>query len=63
MDAAGQGKGRPASAASVCLSVCLRGWEVVFFPRVGSDSAGEGRRAELLKGTSREVPRLLCHVK
>ena len=43
-------------------SVCLRGWEVVVFLRGGSSSAGE-RRAEPVKGTSREVPRPLYHGK
>lgn len=58
MDVAGQGKGPPVLA----VSVCLRAWEMVVFLRDGSGSVGE-RRAELVRGTSREVPRLLCHVK
>lgn len=61
MDAAAQGKGHPALAVSVCLSEGVgdggfpQGWIW--------QSAGERRRAELVKGTSREVPQLLCHVK
>lgn len=51
------------SIGSVCLSLCLSGWEMVVFLRGGAGSAGERRRAELVKGTSREVPQLLCRVK
>lgn len=37
-------------------SVCLGGWEMVFFFRGGAGSAGERRRAEVVKGTSGKVP-------
>lgn len=51
MDALGQGEG----CLALAVSVCLGGWEMVFFLRDGSGSAGE-RRAEVVKETSRKVP-------
>lgn len=51
VDALGQGEG----CLALAVSVCLGGWEMVFFLRDGSGSAGE-RRAEVVKETSRKVP-------